>query len=230
MAENKKEIKKKNNGMKYFILTIIMFLIFLFTLIGGIIFLDIIGVLNLSKVISKDSNIAKLPYIGNYISYSYNIHLTEEERLKNTMLKYQEILENKRKEIELKELAVTKREEDVKVLEKELLTKEKELQQKEEELIKKEEILKKLNAEYSAKDENITKFSNIYAKMQPNSVAIAVNNMELDIVSKIFEKMDEKKVALILDELSKINPLRVKEIVETMTKKNEVPNVSKNTN
>jgi flagellar motility protein MotE (MotC chaperone) len=146
------------------------------------------------------------------------------------MLKYQEILENKRKEIELKELAVTKREEDVKVLEKELLTKEKNLQQKEEELLKKEEELKKLNAEYLAKDENITKFSNIYAKMQPNSVAISVNNMELDIVSRIFEKMDEKKVALILDELSKINPLRVKEIVETMTKKNEVSNASQNKN
>jgi flagellar motility protein MotE (MotC chaperone) len=225
MAKANEGKKQKKSGFKYFILTIFMLIIFLGTLLGGIVFFDLVGVINISKVITKDSKLAQIPYIGTYIGYSYNVHLTEEERLRNVMLKYQEILENKRQELELKEAEITTRETDLKEGEKNLLNREKEIISREEKLTAEEERLKELAKGYQANSVNITKFSEIYSKMEPASAAVAMNAIDAEVIAQIFEQMEDKRIAKILNSLSQTSPAKVKEIVELMIVKEEVDEV-----
>lgn len=213
---------KKKSGLKYFILTLLMLIIFLSTLIGGIVFFDLVGVINVSKILKKDSKLAEIPYIGAYINYSYNVHLTEEERLKNVMAKYQEILENKRQELELKEAEIAKRESELKEGEKELLNRENEIVKREEKLSAEEKRLAELSKEYTASDANITKFSQIYSKMDADSAAAALKEINADVIARIFEQMEDKRIANILNSLSQTNPEKVKEIVELMIVKDKV--------
>jgi flagellar motility protein MotE (MotC chaperone) len=203
-----------------------MLIVFLSTLIGGIVFFDLVGVINLSKVLTKDSKLAEIPYIGAYINYSYNIHLTEEERLKNVMQKYQEILENKRQELELKEAEIAKRESELKEGEKSLLNREKEIIAREEKITADEERLKDVSKKYEASDQNITKFSQIYSRMDADSAATAMSQIDAEVIAQIFEQMEDKRIANILNSLSRTAPEKVKEVVELMIVKEKIDETS----
>lgn len=222
MAKANDGKKQKKSGLKYFILTLFMLIVFLGTLIGGVVFFDLVGVINLSKVFTKDSKLAQIPYIGSYINYSYNIHLTEEERLKNVMVKYQEILENKRQELELKEAEIASRETALKDGEKALLNREKEIIAREEKLTAEEEKLREISKKYEASDENITKFSQIYSRMDAASAATAMTQIDAEVIARIFEQMEDKRIANILNALSITSPEKVKEIVELMIVKEKI--------
>jgi flagellar motility protein MotE (MotC chaperone) len=193
--------------------------VLLLTLIGGTIFLDVIGAINLTRVIPKNSSMIKLPYISNYLDYSYHQHLSEEDRIKETMNKYREILEGRRQELELRENKVEAKETELKSKEEQLVTLENSLMDKEEELKKKEETISKLYDEYNASAKNIEKFALIYTSMAPESVAKIIVDADLTTVAKIFELMENKKIAAILDALAVNNPEKVMELVDLMTAK-----------
>ena len=218
MADKKKKKEKKKG---YFLYTVLLFFIFLIVSISSVLFLDIIGFFNISKMIPLESNIGKMPYIGKYLKYSYKLHLSEEDRIKITVSKYQEILENQKRQLELKEQNINILTKNIKETEDKLNKKEEELNKKEEELNKKEEELNKKDILYEGKKENITKFSEIYSKMDPQKAAMIIEKLNDKIVAGILEKMETKKVALILESLSEVNINKAKEITEIMTLKGD---------
>lgn len=208
--------KQKKKG--YFIFTIFLFIILIITTTGGIIFLDVVGYLNISKIISIDSEAAKIPYVGKYIRYSYMMHLSDEERLKIQVEQYQEILENKRKELELKEGMLTKMKLDLESIQKSNTEKTEELKKKEETLNQRQKELESIGLNEEEKTKNIEKFAIIYSKMNEKSAAKIMEKIDTLIDAKIFEKMNEKQSAKIIEAMVEINLDKTKEIVELMTK------------
>ena len=77
-----KEKKKLNVHIKNFFLTIVLLFVLFLTLVGSTVFFDMLGIINFSKIVKRESALGKLPYIGRYVEYSYYQHLTEEERIK----------------------------------------------------------------------------------------------------------------------------------------------------
>ncbi len=203
--------------LRNFIITFLLLIVLLLTIVGGGIFLDVVGAINLSKIIPKSSSIGKLPYISKYLDYSYHQHLTEEDRIRETMNKYRDILEGRSKEIEVREKSLEIKETELKEKEEKLVTLENALMDKDEELKNKEDRISKLMTEYTANAKNIEKFALIYTSMAPESVAKIILDADLNTVAKIIELMENKKIAAILDELAKENPQKVMELVSLMT-------------
>lgn len=211
--------EKSNIGsmFKNFIVTLLLLIVLLLTLAGGTIFLDIIGFINLSKILPKSSQIAKVPYISSYLDYSYHQHLTEEDRIKETMNRYREILENRRKEMDVREKNIDIKEKELKGLEEKLLTMENTLMDKDTELNKKEKRLSEMMEHYASNEKNIEKFALIYTSMDPVAVSKIIVDADLVTIAKIFELMENKKIAGILDALAEENPQKVVELVNLMT-------------
>ncbi len=218
MAKEKKGILLV---LRNFIITFLLLIVLLLTIIGRGIFLDVVGAINLSKIISKGSPVGKLPYISRYLDYSYYQHLTEEDRIRETMNKYREILEGRSKEVEIREKSLGIKEAELRGKEEKLVTLENALMDKDEELKEKENRIGKLMDEYTAGAKNIEKFALIYTSMAPESVAKIIVDADLKTVAKIFELMENKKIAAILDELAKENPQKVMELVSLMTNNNK---------
>lgn len=215
----KKENKSGNGHIKNFFLTLILLIVFFLTVVGAIVFFDILGVINFSKIVTRESAFGKLPYIGRYVEYSYYQHLDEEERIKETMNKYRDILEDRSKQLDLKEQDVILRETELQQLQTKLKDMETNLLQKEEKLKIYEEQVNKLSASYTASENNVERFANIYTSMTPDAVAKIALKSNMDTIARIFEKMDNKKIALILDAMAKENPQKVMDLVDLMTKK-----------
>ncbi|OQY09553.1 MAG: hypothetical protein B6I28_02820 [Fusobacteriia bacterium 4572_132] len=217
----KKEEKKKNKQKGYFLYTILLFFIFLIISISSILFLDIVGFFNITKIIPLESKIGKMPYIGKYLKYSYKLHLSEEEKVKITTSKYQEILENQKRQLELREkklnvliTEINKKEEDIKEREKKINEKEEDIKEREKKINEKEE-------DTINKKENIIKFAEIYSKMDSQKAARIIEKMNTKITAEILEKMETKKIAGILESLSEGDINKTKEIIEIMTVKGE---------
>lgn len=215
----KKENKSSNSHIKNFFLTLILLLVFFLTVVGAVVFFDILGIINFSKIVPKESAFGKLPYIGRYVEYSYYQHMDEEERIKETMNKYRNILEERSSQLDLKEQDIVLRETELGQLQKKLKDMETTLLQKEEKLKTYEEQVNKLASTYTASENNVERFANIYTSMTPDAVAKIALKSNLDTVARIFEKMDNKKIALILDAMAKENPQKVMDLVDLMTKK-----------
>lgn len=214
-----KEKKGLNLHIRNFFLTIVLLIVFFLSLVGATVFFDILGIINVSKIVSKDSIVAKIPYVGKYIDYSYYQHMDEEERIKETMNKYREILENRNAELDLRDKDITLRENELKQLQEKLKTMETTLLAKEEKLKGYEEQVNKLATDYKATDQNVERFASIYTSMTPDAVAKILLKSNLDTIARIFDKMDNKRIAGILDAMAKDNPQKVMEIVDLMTKK-----------
>jgi len=215
--------KKVNKGVnlhiRNFFLTVVLLIVFFLTLMGSIVFFDILGIINFSKIVPKESVIGKMPYIGRYIEYSYYQHLDEEDRIKETMNKYRDILEERSKQLDLKEQDVNLREKELVVLQKKLKDMETTLVQKEEKLKTYETQVNKLSQSYTASENNIERFAAIYTTMTPEAVAKIALKSNLDTIARIFEKMDNKRIASILDSMTKENPQKVMDLMDLMTKK-----------
>jgi len=215
--------KKVNKGVnlhiRNFFLTVVLLIVFFLTLMGSIVFFDILGIINFSKIVPKESVIGKIPYIGRYIEYSYYQHLDEEDRIKETMNKYRDILEERSKQLDLKEQDVNLREKELVVLQKKLKDMETTLVQKEEKLKTYETQVNKLSQSYTASENNIERFAAIYTTMTPEAVAKIALKSNLDTIARIFEKMDNKRIASILDSMTKENPQKVMDLMDLMTKK-----------
>ena len=217
MADEEKKVKKK----RYFLSTLVLFIIFNIILVSLILFLDISGFINISKIFPRESSVAKVPYIGKYINYSYEVHLSEEDKIRETANKYQEILENKRKELEIKEELLKKLVDDIALKNSEMEEKTKKLKKLEEELKLKGEQVEKLKKEYQGKNANIEKFAVVYSKMTPRAAAKLIGEIDSLIAAEILEKMEDKRIASILEVLADTHIEKGKEIVEIMTKKGE---------
>lgn len=227
-----KDEKKETEGKKvkkkgYFLYTLFLFIIFIITLVGGTIFLDIMGLINISKIVPTNSSLRKMPYIGKYILYSYEIHLSDEDRLRELSNKYQESLELKRRELELKEEMLKKIEADIQNKEGDLTKKKEEAKDLEDKLKKQQEEIDLLKKNYEGKLANIDKFAGVYSKMDPLSAAKMLEQVDTVVVSQILEKMEDRRIAKILENLVEINPKKSKEIIELMTKKGEEKNENK---
>lgn len=206
---------------KNFIVTILLLLMLLLTLVGGTIFLDVIGAINLSKLVPKSSQIAKIPYFSTYLDYSYHQHLSEEDRIRETMNRYREVLEGRRRELEIRENSVNLKEVELRNLEENLISFENKLLDKEEELLEKEERVDALLNQYRASARNIEKFALIYTSMDPASVARVIIDADLETVARIFEMMENRRIASILDALAVENPEKVVELLAVMTQKRD---------
>lgn len=222
MAKDVKEKKGKSNlslHIRNFFLTGVLLIVFFLTLVGSVVFFDILGIINFSKIVPKESMLAKIPYVGRYVEYSYYQHLDEEERIKETMNKYRDILEERSKQIDLKEQDVNLREKELEALQKKLKDMETGLLQKEEKLKTYEEQVNKLSQAYTGSENNIDRFASIYTTMTPEAVAKIALKSNMDTIARIFEKMDNKKLANILDAMAKENPQKVMDLMDLMTKK-----------
>lgn len=223
MAKEAVVVKKKNNNtgmhIKNFFLTLVLLVVFFLTLVGAVVFFDILGVINFSKIVPKESAFGRLPYVGRYVEYSYYQHLDEEERIKETMNKYRDILEERSRQLDLKEQDIALRETELTQLQTKLKEMEESLLAKEEKLKTYEEQVNKLSSTYTANENNVERFASIYTSMTPEAVAKIVLKSNLDTIARIFEKMDNKKIALILDAMAKENPQKVMDLVDLMTKK-----------
>lgn len=215
----KKKNRNTNMHIKNFFLTLLLLIVFFLTLVGAVVFFDVLGVINFSKIVPRESVIGRMPYVGRYIEYSYYQHLDEEERIKQTMNKYRDILEERSRQLDLKEQDIKLRETEISQLQTKLKEMEESLIEKEEKLKTYEEQVNKLASTYSASENNVERFANIYTSMTPEAVAKIVLKSNLDTVARIFEKMDNKRIALILDAMAKENPQKVMDLVDLMTKK-----------
>ena len=218
-VKGKKENKNMSLHIRNFFLTVVLLIVFFLTLVGSVVFFDILGIINFSKIVPKESAIGKMPYIGRYIEYSYYQHLDEEERIKETMNKYRDILEERSRQLDLKEQDVNLREKELVALQKKLKDMETALVQKEEKLKTYEEQVNKLSQSYAASENNIERFAAIYTTMTPDAVAKIALKSNLDTIARIFEKMDNKRIASILDSMTKENPQKVMDLMDLMTKR-----------
>ena len=87
-----------------------------------------------------------------------------------------------------------------------------------------EEQVNKISSDYNASENNVERFASIYTSMTPEAVAKIALKSNLSTIARIFEKMDNKKIALILDVMAKENPQRVMDLVDLMTKKGKAAN------
>lgn len=218
MAKN----EKKGGKIKYFFMTIFMTIVLILVLLGGTIFFDYLGIINVSKLVDKDSKLHTYPYIGKYLEFSHMAHLSEEDRIKETMNKYRDILMAKKAELDLKENQLVVKEKALLELEKSLNAKEGKLLDLEADLKLREEVVSTKAKAYTGNEKNVERFAKVYTKMDPVAVAGVISKDKSEIVAEIFEKMDERKIAPILDELSKTNPDKVREIVNLMTGKDKI--------
>jgi flagellar motility protein MotE (MotC chaperone) len=220
----KKEKKGLNPHIRNLFLTIVLLIVFFLTVIGSVVFFDILGIINFSKIVPRESALARVPYIGKYVEYSYYQHLDEEERIKETMNKYRNILEERGKQLDLKEQDIVLREKELETLQVKLKDMEKVLIEKETKLKTYEEQVNKISSDYNASENNVERFASIYTSMTPEAVAKIALKSNLSTIARIFEKMDNKKIALILDVMAKENPQRVMDLVDLMTKKGKAAN------
>lgn len=217
-----KEKKKLNVHIKNFFLTIVLLFVLFLTLVGSTVFFDMLGIINFSKIVKRESALGKLPYIGRYVEYSYYQHLTEEERIKETMNKYQTVLEERSKQLDLKEKDIALRETELKQLQTKLKESETSIREREDKLKAYELQVNTLAQEYQATQKNIDKFAQVYSTMKPEAVAKIALRSDLGTIARIFEKMDNKKIGLILDSMAIEDPKKVTDLIDLMTKKGKV--------
>ena len=71
-----------------------------------------------------------------------------------------------------------------------------------------------LAQEYQATQKNIDKFAQVYSTMKPEAVAKIALRSDLGTIARIFEKMDNKKIGLILDAMAIEDPKKVTDLIE----------------
>ena len=217
----KKEKKGLNPHIRNLFLTIVLLIVFFLTVIGSVVFFDILGIINFSKIVPRESALARVPYIGKYVEYSYYQHLDEEERIKETMNKYRNILEERGKQLDLKEQDIALREKELETLQVKLKDMEKVLVEKETKLKTYEEQVNKISSDYNASENNVERFASIYTSMTPEAVAKIALKSNLSTIARIFEKMDNLPKELInqyIGELSNLKTELSKIVIEEVRK------------
>ena len=122
----------------------------------------------------------------------------------------------------LKEKDVALRETELKQLQAKLKESETSIRDREDKLKAYELQVNTLAQEYQATQKNIDKFAQVYSTMKPEAVAKIALRSDLGTIARIFEKMDNKKIGLILDAMAIEDPKKVTDLIDLMTKKGKV--------
>lgn len=172
--------------MKGCLVPIILLIVLLGLIVGGGIYLDKLGVINLRPVLSR------IPVIKNrYVAVKEFPHVSFELLKGEELRKLQESIEMKMEELEKKEEGLVGKE-------KELSNFEKELKGKDEELRQKDIALQERIDAFNNREANLNRMATLYQNMSPVKSAAILQNLDDQIVIDIFRRMEEGIVSAIL--------------------------------
>jgi len=172
--------------MKGCLVPIILLIVLLGLIVGGGIYLDKLGVINLKPVLSK------IPVVKNkYLSVKGSPEVSFELLKGEELRKFQESIEMKMEELEKKEEGLVGKE-------KELSNLEKELKGKDEELRQKDIALQERIDAFNDQEANLGKMATLYQSMSPAKSAAILQNLDDQIVIDIFRRMEEGIVSAVL--------------------------------
>lgn len=172
--------------MKGCLVPIILLIVLLGLIIGGGIYLDELGVVNLKPVLSKVPLLKK-----RYASYK------EFPQVSFELLKGEE-LRKLQESIELNMEELGKKEEGLLSKEKELSNLEKELKGKDEELRQKDIALQERIDAFNDREANLDRMATLYQSMSPAKAAAILQNLDDQIVIDIFRRMKGEIVSAVL--------------------------------
>jgi Skp family chaperone for outer membrane proteins len=190
--------------IKRILISLLLFLVLIFLIIGGINFLDYVG------LISKEEQIypylSKLPFIGKFFlpKRIISVDLLKEEELR----KLREEIESRWQALEEKEKILANKEEELKEKEAKLLALEDELRNK-------EKVLEERIAVYEDKERRWQRLAIYYQKMQPKRAAEILAGLDDQTIINILMRMREEVVAITLMEM---DPKRAAELTRKMVR------------
>lgn len=169
------------------------------SLIGSVYLLDILGIFDKEKMLSK------IPGIGSFWTPP---KITYEEVKTEELRKLKQSIELKLVELEDKDKKLTVKEKKIEKRDKETLLLEEELERKRQALEKRETIFNDQEAKWQ-------KLVQYYEGMKPDAAAAILSQMDDQIVIEIFNRMKKTQVAITL---MKMDPKRASEISRKMSR------------